>query len=118
MCGLDRYIAFDKGAFIGREAARKEREIPPLKRLVLMAVEASDADARAYDPIWVGEQSVGFVTSGAYGHHAGCSLALGYIDRGVGNQQAGLEISILGQRCAAEIELKPPYDGDGCRLRN
>ena len=26
MCGLDRFIAFDKGEFIGREAALAERE--------------------------------------------------------------------------------------------
>ena len=43
--GLDRLVAFDKPAFVGREAALREREAGPARRLVLLEVDAVDADA-------------------------------------------------------------------------
>lgn len=69
MSGLDRFIAYDKGDFLGRAAARKERETGSDQRLVLLAIDALDADVTGFEPVWVGGQRVGFVTSGAYGHH-------------------------------------------------
>lgn len=77
--GLARFVAYDKPAFIGREAALRQREAPPQRRLVLLEVEDADADARFYEPIWAGEEQVGFVTSAAYGHTCGRSLAMGYL---------------------------------------
>ncbi len=41
MAGLDRFIAFDKGEFIGRAAALAERASGPAQRLVLLAVDSA-----------------------------------------------------------------------------
>ncbi len=81
MSGLDRFVAFDKGGFIGADAARRERDDPPSRVLALLDVDATDADASTDEGIWIGERQVGVVTSGAYGHHVGKSLALAYVDR-------------------------------------
>src|SRR5262249_17446336 len=44
MTGLDRWIAWDKGEFVGRAEALAEREGPPSSHaLVTMAVDAADA---------------------------------------------------------------------------
>ena len=48
----------------------------------------TDADASADEGIWIGDRRVGFVTSGAYGHHVGMSLALAYVDRDVAESSA------------------------------
>jgi glycine cleavage system aminomethyltransferase T len=42
-------------------------------------VDAADADAIGDEPIWHDGKVVGWVTSGAYGHRVGASLALGYV---------------------------------------
>ena len=110
MSGLDRFVAFDKGDFIGREAALREREGGAARRLVLLDVAAADADASGHDGIWLGDRQVGVVTSGAYGHHVGKSLALAYVDRDVIEDDAELTMFVVGEARTARILSEPPYD--------
>jgi dimethylglycine dehydrogenase len=115
--GLDRYTAWDKGPFVGREAAMREREEGPSRRLVSLEVDASDAEAGADDGIWLGERLVGSVTSGAYGHHVGASLALAYIDADVIATSPALSVSVVGASRPCRILPEPPYDPHGQRIR-
>ncbi len=118
MSGLDRFVAFDKGDFIGREGALRERAEGPKQRLVLLDVDPGDADAVKDDGIWVGERMVGFVTSGAYGHHVGKSLALAYVDTEVAEAQPELTVFVVGEPLSARILPEVPYDPNGTRLRD
>ncbi|MEL6872674.1 MAG: FAD-dependent oxidoreductase, partial [Pseudomonadota bacterium] len=62
MCGFDRFIAWDKGEFVGRDAAIAERDGEgPRQYLVTLEVDATDADASAFEPVWSGDTRVGFV---------------------------------------------------------
>jgi dimethylglycine dehydrogenase len=117
MCGLDRFVAFAKGDFIGREAALRERGEAAAQRLVLLEVDAGDADASADDGIWIGDRRVGFVTSGAYGHHVKKSLALAYVDRDVVEPAVDLDVYIVGEARTARILPAAPYDPMGSKLR-
>jgi dimethylglycine dehydrogenase len=117
MAGLERFIDFDKGEFIGRDAALSERATGPEQRLVLIAIDALDADVSGFEPVWVGERRVGFVTSGAYGHHVRQSLALAYVDRAVAKTRAAVEVHVVGERRSGRILAEPPYDPRGLRLR-
>ncbi|SEJ98731.1 dimethylglycine dehydrogenase [Sphingobium sp. AP50] len=108
--GLDRFVAFDKPDFIGRDAALAARETPSAQMLVLMTVDATDADAAGYEPVWLGDERVGFVTSGGYGHRTGTSLAMGYVDRVVAESDQPLEVSVLGERRTARIVRGALYD--------
>jgi dimethylglycine dehydrogenase len=116
--GLDRYVAFDKGEFIGRDAALRERETGPDRRLVLLDVDADDADASTDEGIWQGERRVGFVTSGAFGHTVGKSLALAYLDRSVIERGDDVTVYVVGDPRAARVLSEPPYDPAGRRLRD
>jgi dimethylglycine dehydrogenase len=116
--GLDRYVAFDKGPFVGRDAALRERETGPGRRLVVLDVDSEDADASTDEGIWRGERRVGFVTSGAYGHTVGKSLALAYLDRDVIEAGDDVTVSVVGDPRAARILPEPPYDPAGRRLRD
>jgi dimethylglycine dehydrogenase len=118
MSGLDRFVAFDKEGFIGADAVRRDRETGPRQRLVLLEVDAGDADAAQDDGIWIGEGRVGFVTSGAFGHHVGMSLALAYVDREVAEDRPELTVFVVGEPRTARILLEPPYDPKGLRLRD
>jgi dimethylglycine dehydrogenase len=118
MSGLDRFVAFDKGEFIGRKAALREKEQGSKQALVLLEVDAADADAAKDDGIWIGERRVGFVTSGAYGHHVKKSLALAYLDRDVLDAEPELTVFVVGDPRPARILPEPPYDPRGARLRD
>jgi dimethylglycine dehydrogenase len=117
MCGLDRFVAFDKGDFIGRDSAMREHEHGAARRLALLAVDAADADASKDDGVWLGDRLVGTATSGAYGHHVGLSLALAYVDRDVADARPDLTIDIVGEPRTARILPELPYDPKGLRLR-
>jgi dimethylglycine dehydrogenase len=116
--GLDRFISFDKGEFIGRAAALAEREQPPAQRLVLLRIEARNADVTGYEPVFAGNTRVGFVTSGAYGHHVRQSLALAYVDRAVAEAPVPLTVTVVGEARPALLLREPPYDPLGLRLRS
>ena len=118
MSGLDRFVAFDKGDFIGRDAALRERALGAARRLVLLEVDATDADATKDDGIWLDGRLVGVVTSGAFGHHVEMSLALAYVDREVVTAGAELTMYVVGEPRPARILPEIPYDPQGLRLRD
>ena len=118
MSGLDRFVAFDKGDFVGAEAARRARDEGPARRLVLLEVDATDADASADEGIWIGDRRVGFVTSGAYGHHVEKSLALAYVDTDVASGSSELTVFVVGEPRDARVLPEIPYDPKGARLRD
>ncbi len=117
MAGLDRFVAFDKGEFIGRAAALAERATGPAQRLVLLAVDSPDADVTGFEPVMAEERRVGFITSGAYGHHVNQSLALAYVDQAIAADPSALSVEVLGQAHRARILVEPPYDPRGLRVR-
>jgi dimethylglycine dehydrogenase len=80
-------------------------------------VDAVDADAAGYEPIWVGEELVGFVTSAGYGHTVRKSLAMGYIRSDLARGGTAVEITILGDRRAAQVLDASPVDPSGSRMR-
>jgi dimethylglycine dehydrogenase len=117
--GLDRFIDLDKGAFIGAEAARREKESGGEWRRVSMVIDAADADVLGDEPIWHQDRVVGWVTSGGFGHFVELSLAQGYIPSALASEAGtgGFEVEILGERRPARIILKPPFDPEGARMR-
>lgn len=117
MCGLDRFIDFTKPDFIGRSAALRERDARPTQQLVTFAVDATDADAAGYEPIWRNGEYVGFVTSGGFGHRVGTSIAMGYVQTDALAEDGAYEISILGERRPARIARGALYDPEGTLAR-
>jgi dimethylglycine dehydrogenase len=86
-------------------------------RLVTFSVDAVDADAAGDEPIWHDGNVVGWVTSGAYGHRAQRSLALGYIPAKLACATEGFEIELLGERRRAQRESAAVLDPAGTRMR-
>jgi dimethylglycine dehydrogenase len=89
----------------------------PKRRFVIMEVDARDADVIGYESIMKDGAAVGYVTSGAYGHCVGKSLAAGYVPTALAKDGERFEIDILGEDCAATIRLAPLYDPQGLLLR-
>ena len=68
--GLDRFVKLDKGEFIGRAAARKERDDGPKLTRVSFAVEAKDADVMGDEPIWARAEAVNHFVEKPHGYGA------------------------------------------------
>ena len=115
--GLGRFVNFQKPGFIGMEAALKEREEPPARRLVTLVVDANDADVWADEPIWHAGNVVGFVTSGGYAHFVEKSVALGFVPVDLIEEGAAFEVEILGDRRPATLVTEPLFDPTGERMR-
>jgi dimethylglycine dehydrogenase len=118
MAGLDRFIAYERADFIGRDAALRERDSRPARRLVTVSVDSTDADAVGYEPILSGDRLVGFVTSGGYGHCARRSLAMGYIDSEMPAAEDGLTVTIVGEPRKCHILTESAVDPSGSRMRS
>jgi dimethylglycine dehydrogenase len=116
--GLDRYIDFNKPDFTGRAAALAERASGARRRFVVMDVADADAEVVGFESIMKDGAAVGYVTSGAYGHCIGKSLAAGYVPSALAHEGAHFEIDILGEMRAATVRLQPLYDPEGLRLRS
>ena len=117
--GLDAFVDFGKNVdFVGRAAATAERASGPRRRFVTMAVEAPHADVVGYEVVLKDGKPVGNVTSGAFGHCVGKSLAVGYVPAELANDGEELAIDILGLECRAVVTTRPLHDPEGARLRS
>ncbi|WP_305971739.1 MULTISPECIES: FAD-dependent oxidoreductase [unclassified Mameliella] len=114
--GMDRWIDWNK-EFIGKEAALKERAAGPKRRVVTLEVDATDADASGYEPVWKNGKRVGFVTSGGYGHTLGKSYALAMMDADAATEGTELTVHVVGAERPARVIAPSPYDPAGNAMR-
>ena len=116
--GLGRFVALDKGDFVGRDAARREHTEGPTRQRVGFVVQVGDADAIGDEAVWRDGAVVGWVTSGGYCHHVDCSYATGYVSSAslADADNAKWEIEILGEMRAARLQTTPLLDPQGNRM--
>lgn len=115
--GLDRYVDFDKPDFTGRAAALAERAAGPKRRFVILELPQTDTEAVGYESILKDGKAVGYVTSAAYGHCIGRSLAAGYVPAALAREGEPFEIDIFGELRTGVVRLQPLYDPQGLHLR-
>jgi dimethylglycine dehydrogenase len=115
---MDRWIAWDKGEFVGRAAALAERDcLQPSRKLVTLEIDALDADATGYEPVWREGARVGFVTSGGYGHTIGKSLAMAMVAPEAAAIDRELAVHVVGAERRARVIASSPYDPAGMAMR-
>jgi dimethylglycine dehydrogenase len=117
--GMDRYLRFDH-EFVGRAAVEAEQQRGRRRALVYLEVDPDPddpADVIGDEPIWHDGEVVGWVTSGAYAHYSGVSLALGYVPAALASPEHDFEIEIIGVRRPARLLVEPVLDPAGERMR-
>ncbi|MYJ86150.1 MAG: FAD-dependent oxidoreductase [Rhodobacteraceae bacterium] len=118
MTGMDRWIDWGKPEFIGRGKALEEKDAQsPSMALVTLEIDALDADASGYEPIWKGNTRVGFVTSGGYGHSVKKSLAMALVEPEFSTPGTKLAVHIVGVERPAKVIPVSPYDPSGKAMR-
>ncbi|SFT92626.1 GcvT family protein [Sedimentitalea nanhaiensis] len=120
--GLGFAVKTDKPDFIGREAVLAKKESGLDARMVQFKLR--DAEPLLYhnEPILRDGEIVGYLSSGAYGHHLGAAIGMGYVPcKGETTAQvlaSSYQIDVAGVRVAAEASLKPMYDPKAERARS
>lgn len=115
--GMERFLALDKGEFVGRTACLRARERGPRSVLAYLEVDAGDADCLGSEPVFARERLVGVTTSGGYGYASRKSLAFAYLEPALAAPGTPLAVEILGERRSARVLAEPVWDPRNARLR-
>ncbi|WP_256750134.1 FAD-dependent oxidoreductase [Mesorhizobium sp. Mes31] len=115
---FDRLVKMDKGEFLNRDAYAAVADRPARDELIMLSIDARDADATGGEPIFLPDGTpIGQVSSGAYGYFVEQSLALGYVKAGSAKAGDAVTVAILGRPHDAVLLKQPPFDPEGKRLR-
>ena len=119
--GLGFAVKTDKPDFIGRDAVLRKREAGLDRRLVQFRLTDPGPLLYHNEPILRDGKIVGHLSSGAYGHHLGGAMGMGYVPcRGESADDvlaSAYEIDVAGRRVPADASLRPMYDPKGGRVR-
>ena len=112
--GLGFAVKPDKGAFVGRDALLGAPE--PDRRLRCLTLADPRAIALGSEPVRVGNEPVGRVTSGGYGYTVEKSIAYAYLPsgHGIGTEVA---VEIFGEWVPGVVADEPLFDPEGERIR-
>ena len=116
--GLGFCVRLDKpGGFVGRDALAAAREAGgPARRLRCIVLDDPRAIALGNEPVRIGGEIVGRVTSGGYGYTVERSIAYAYVPAAVEVGDA-VEIDVFGTWVPGAVAAEPLYDPHGERLR-
>jgi len=114
--GLERFVAFDKGEFAGRDVLLRRREEGIAHTLACLTVETDDADPHGNEPVRANGTPIGYVSGGGYGHVVEQSIALAYLPVAHAEPGTRLTVDILGEPRPAVVVSQPIYDPENLRL--
>jgi dimethylglycine dehydrogenase len=116
--GLDRLIKADKD-FLNKAAWEKIAKLPARDCMVMLEIDAEEADATGGEPIFLTDGTpAGQVSSGTYGYSVQKSLAIAYLKAAYCAPGTELDVAILGRPHRARVLARPPFDPDGLKLRS
>ncbi len=107
--GLGFCVREDR-SFIGAEALN-----PPRRRLRCLVLEDPRSVALGNEPVRIGDEISGRVTSGGYGYTVGRSIAYAYLPAEV-PVGASVEVDIFGRWVGGEVAGEPLFDAERDRV--
>jgi aminomethyltransferase len=108
--GLGRFVAWDKGDFVGREALADQRKKGVARVRVAFKMTGGNAPPpRPGYRLWGGDVAVGTVTSGGLSPTLGVGIGMGYVATDWARPGQTVEVEIRGRRYGARVENKPLY---------
>lgn len=115
--GLGFAVKTSKPDFIGRDAVLRRKEKGPEQRLVRFLLKDPEPLLYHNEAILKDGAFVGYTSSGAYGHHLGAAVGMGYVPAAMAEDDHGWEIEVAGTRVPASASLRPLYDPTGAKMR-
>ncbi len=114
--GLGFCVKLDKGEFNGRAALLKKRDAPAGTRLVCLVLDDPRSVALGSEPVRIGGEIGGRVTSGGYGYSVGKSIAYAFVPSRF-EVGTAVEVEVFGAWVSGHIAAEPLYDPEGVRVR-
>jgi 4-methylaminobutanoate oxidase (formaldehyde-forming) len=104
--------------FMGRDALVAAKAAGPRKRLRCLVLDDPRSICLGNEPVRVGGDVVGRVTTGGYGFAVERSIAYAYLppDRAAIGTRG--EVEVFGEWIGFEVAREPLYDPDGARIRS
>jgi glycine cleavage system T protein len=116
--GVGFCVKLDKpGGFIGEEALLVAREQGPRARLCCLTLADPRSIALGNEPVRVGGEIVGRVTTGGYGYTVERSIAYAYLPPDRVEPGTAVEVEIFGRWVEGEVAKEPLFDPEGERVR-
>jgi glycine cleavage system T protein len=119
--GLGFAVKLDKQDFIGKRAIIEKKEKGLEKRLLQFKLKDPEPLLYHNEPILRDGEVSGYLSSGAYGHHLGSAIGMGYVPcKGETLEQvlaSTYEIDVAGTIVSAEVSSRPMYDPTSERMR-
>ncbi len=117
--GLDFCVAWDKpGGFLGRDALIRIRDDGPATRLACLTLDDPATVVLGGEPVRVGGQIVGRVTSGGFGYTVGRSIAYGYLPVDLAGPGTEVAVDVFGDWVSGRVGADQLYDPAGLRVRS
>ncbi len=102
--GLGFCVKPDKpGGFVGDAALRASRSDGLTRRLVLLVLDDPRAVVLGSEPVRLGDEVVGRVTSGGFGYTCEKSLAYAYLPVDLAEPGTGVEVNLFGAQVPATV---------------
>jgi 4-methylaminobutanoate oxidase (formaldehyde-forming) len=114
--GLGFAVHLRKDGFVGQEALEAFADAPRERRLVSVRLDDPAPMLWHGEEVFAGEERVGYVTSGGYGHTLGAAVGLAWMYSDL-PQDAAVTVEIRGRHVPAALSVQPFYDPTGARLR-
>jgi glycine cleavage system T protein len=115
--GLEFTVAWDKGDFIGRDALLRKRDAGPNRKLSALVLDEREVVLMGKEPILLGDEKVGYVTSANFGFAIDRSIAYGYLPTALARPGQRVDLQYFGVRYPATVTEEPLYDPTNARLR-
>jgi glycine cleavage system aminomethyltransferase T/glycine/D-amino acid oxidase-like deaminating enzyme len=113
--GLGFCVRMDKD-YVGRDALVAARERGLRRRLRCLVLDDPRSVALGNEPVRIGADLVGRVTSGGYGYSVARSIAYAYLPADV-ELGTGVELDIFGRWVPGQVVADPLFDPRGERIR-
>ncbi len=114
--GLGFCVKLDK-EFVGRDSLARAEEQGPRTKLCCIALEDPRSVALGNEPVRVGDEVCGRVTSGGYGYTVERSIAYAHLPPEHADPGTEVAIEIFGEWVGGEVAREPLFDPEGERVR-
>jgi len=111
--GVGFAVKLDKGDFVGRDALVDLP--PPTRKLTCLTMDAPESVVLGKEPVWLDGRPAGYVTSAAFGHTIGKSIAYAWLP--VLDPGTPVAVEYFGEHLAATVAEEPLFDPKMTRIR-
>jgi 4-methylaminobutanoate oxidase (formaldehyde-forming) len=116
--GVGFCVKLEKGEFIGREALVAAKDAGPRTRLCCLVLEDPRSIALGNEPVRIGGEVAGRVTTGGYGYTVERSVAYAYLPPEAAEPGTAVEVEIFGRWVPGAVAKEPLYDPTGARIKS